>query len=55
MTLTAPSAGECFDMEGLEYLGDVVLKFLTTNYLLHVRLAWIACGKVLGQPMIWLQ
>ena len=35
--MTAPAAGEVFDMEGLEYLGDVVLKFLTTNYLLQVR------------------
>jgi hypothetical protein len=33
--VTAPGAGEVFDMEGLEYLGDVVLKMLTTNYLLH--------------------
>lgn len=34
--MTARAAREAFDMEGLEYLGDVVLKFLTTNYLLQV-------------------
>jgi hypothetical protein len=34
--VTVPGAREVFDMEGLEYLGDAVLKMLTTNYLLQV-------------------
>lgn len=44
-TVTAPGAGEVFDMEGLEYLGDVVLKMLTTNYLLQPEVSnYRLCG-----------
>jgi hypothetical protein len=41
--VTAPGAGEVFDMEGLEYLGDVVLKMLTTNYLLQPEVTDYCC------------
>jgi hypothetical protein len=43
--VTAPSAGECFDMEGLEYLGDVVLKFLATSYLLQVMILGVFIAR----------
>ena len=37
VALTGTGAREGFDQGALEYLGDVVLKFLATNYLLQVR------------------
>lgn len=40
------SAQEAYDLEGLEFLGDVVLKFLATNYLLQV-LQWLPALKFL--------
>jgi hypothetical protein len=37
VALTGTGAKEGFDQEALEYLGDAVLKFLASNYLLQVR------------------
>jgi hypothetical protein len=37
VSLTGAAAGEAYDLEGLEFLGDVVLKFLATNFVLQVR------------------
>jgi hypothetical protein len=34
--LTGAAAREAYDLEGLEFLGDVVLKFLATSYILQV-------------------
>jgi hypothetical protein len=36
VSLTGAAAGEAYDLEGLEFLGDVVLKFLATNHVLQV-------------------
>jgi hypothetical protein len=38
VSLTGAAAGEAYDLEGLEFLGDVVLKLLATNYVLQVRI-----------------
>jgi dsRNA-specific ribonuclease len=45
--LTGPGAREAYDMEGLEFMGDVVLKFLATNYLLQVCVG-CCCGARAG-------
>jgi len=39
VALTGSSAAEAFDQEGLEFLGDVVLKYLATDYVIQVGAA----------------